>query len=108
MRKNAKMKVFKKNPFLNQRVLLTLKMNVQKTEYGDGQSLELIRPITMPGYLLAEDEIRLYLGDTEDEVSFYVDKQNIGFVEKLIEVDKYDTMMDDMAGQPVITSKYDN
>ena len=108
MRKNAKTKVSKKNPFLNERVVLTLKMNVQKTEYNEGQGTELIRPITMPGYLLNEDENYLYLGDGPEEISFYVDKTTIGFVEKMLEVDKYDTMMDDMSGQPVITSKYDN
>lgn len=86
----------RKHIFLYEHVLLTLKMNLQKTEYQEGQGLEYNKPIQLTGWLLDSDDEELYLGDNgeDGEVTFCVKKDIIAYIEKVPMVDELDDKLD--------------
>lgn len=96
MSKAAKKKrTVKKNVFLNEYVLLTLNLNINKMEQDDNGSSQLIKPLQLKGWLIKEDREFLYLGDDQETISFYIKKENIAYVECIAIVDELDEKLDE-------------
>lgn len=91
MRKTKK----KKHIFLNEYLLLTTKLQVNRTNSDENGASQEVKPLQLKGWLISEDGTHLYLGDEPDEISFYIRKDEVVYVERLTLIDELDEKLDE-------------
>ena len=82
--------------FKNQYVQITLKMNVQKSEYRDGVGTDLVHPVTISGYIIGQDGQSIFLGENNKrEITSSINKEMYGIIEIIgPPKDHYDEILD--------------
>lgn len=95
-KKKRKQQSPNKNIFLNQYVLLTLGMNINKVEQNEDGAIQYNKPIQLKGYLIKEDAEKLYLGDDPSAISFYIKKHYVAYVECIAIIDELDEKLDEL------------
>lgn len=78
--------MFRKNPFKGFFVQITTKTKIAGS-YANAQNepIKTMMPLTLHGYLIYDDKDNYYVGDTKNEVSFFIAKNDVLLVEKLME-----------------------
>lgn len=76
----------KKTYFLNEFIQVTTKTKISANYTGtNNEPMSASTSLTLQGYLLNSDEHNYYMGDTPQEISFWIQKNDVLLVEKLSE-----------------------